>query len=168
MLLCYSVSGQDLSIRAHCAWLAHVQLYHVMRCWKSCDVPKYASPGGKHSDPGGRSPGKRKESRETRVSSRSSSVSHDAFLLAVEVAGQGHWFAWIDLRVRLWRAGFDFRGALDTLQKAVYLAVPASSLLTVIPYWNTKIKHCYSHWLTWTPACRHLLHHYYYGRAVRI
>lgn len=79
----------------------------------------------------------RRDSREKRVSRNGSSGSQPAFLLALEGAGQGHWFAWWnDLWVKFWQAGFDFWGVLDTLRKAVYLDIPATSLLTLIPYWN--------------------------------
>lgn len=42
--LSHLVSGRDSRISPHCARLTRVQLYHVMRCWKSYDVPKYGQP----------------------------------------------------------------------------------------------------------------------------
>lgn len=105
------------------------------------------------------------ERRAKRVSRNSSSTYSSCF----GGSGTRALITWpTDLQVRFWQAGFDFRGVLDTLQKAVYLAIPARSLLTVISYWNIKIKHCYSDWLTCTPGCMHLLHYYYSEITIRI
>lgn len=115
----------------------HIQLYHVMRCWKSYDVPAQE--------------GNTSILEEGISERRSAGTDHLvpnplAFLLLREQARV------TDRPVRFWQARFDSWGVLATLQKAVYLPTPASSLLTVIPYGNTKIKHCCGPRLTCTPA----------------